>query len=558
MRIWHFLLIFFFFQCGSKQPIAESKHKIKLLILSGKNNHEWQKTTPLLLKMYEESGLFEVQVSENPDSLNYEDLQSFDAVVSNYTPWPEHDYRWPEAAETGLIKFVEEGGGFVVIHAASAAFYSWQDYQNMVGTTWGDSTAHGRISTHKVVITDNQHPITRQIQDFWITDELWVNAQVNSELNVLAESYSDPKNKGRGLMEPVIHWSQWGKGRVFHNVLGHNERAMKNTGWKTLMMRGTEWAATGDATFAIPSSLDVSVNGNVGDLHLSETDTSIALLQKDKIVWQYNYNTIKGKPFFHPLNINNATITWLSPEDHPWHLGIWHSWKFINGVNYWEYDRAEGVAPFNFLGVTEVRDIKVKKGKDYSCVIELDIFYHEPGKPDVMEEKRTVIVSPPDSEGLFFIDYKMDLTALVKTVELNRTPLPDEEYGKSFGGYAGLSVRFSQDMFDPEFLSSTGSTSPEHGNSSAWKYVGLSNIKGDRVGVAIFSDGENLNHPEPWYMTFDENHPFYYFSPAPIFYEPHIMEEGEELKFKYRMKFYTGSASAEIMERDYRQYSNDR
>jgi type 1 glutamine amidotransferase len=555
MRLWHFLfMILMFARCVKEQTPERNNDKIRLLILSGRNNHEWQKTTPLLVKFYEESGRFDVFVTNSPDTLSYEYYKTFDVVVSNYTPWPEHEYRWPREAEEGLTKYIDEGGGFVLFHAASAAFYSWDEYQYLAGTTWGDSTTHGKIKPHKIEIRDKEHPITENMSDFWITDELWVNAGVNSMLNVLAESYSDLSNKGRDAMEPVVHWKQKGMGRIFHNILGHNERAMKNTGWKTLMIRGTEWAATGKVTSPVPAGLALQRSDDTMGFSWSETDTSITFLSKGNIVWQYNYNTIKGKPFFHPVNINKSTVTWLSPEDHPWHLGIWHSWKYINGVNYWEYDRSDGVTPFNFLGVTEVREINITKRPDFSCIIDLEIYYHEQDKPDLLKEQCQIRVSAPDKKEQFFIDYSFDFKALAASVKLDRTPLLHQREGKSFGGYAGLSVRFSHDLFHPVFISHDNSTQAAHGNSSVWKYVGLSNMKGAKVGVAIFTDAENLNYPEPWFMTFNEDHPFYYFSPAPIFHQPHTIKKGEELLMKYRMQFYSGNVTRKDLQVDYQQF----
>ena len=105
MRLWHFLfMILMFARCVKEQTPEGNNDKIRLLILSGRNNHEWQKTTPLLVKFYEESGRFDVFVTNSPDTLSYEYYKTFDVVVSNYTPWPEHEYRWPREAEEGLTK----------------------------------------------------------------------------------------------------------------------------------------------------------------------------------------------------------------------------------------------------------------------------------------------------------------------------------------------------------------------------------------------------------------------------------------------------------------------
>ena len=127
------------------------------------------------------------------------------------------------------------------------------------------------------------------------------------------------------------------------------------------------------------------------------------------------------------------------------------------------------------------------------------------------------------------MDYTFDLTAMAEAVELNRTPLPHEKDGKNYGGYAGLSVRFNQDLFDPSFINSDGSVAMNHGKPYPWRYYGLRDIKGTRVGIAIYTGPENLNYPESWFMTSTEDHPFYYFSPAPIFNQPQILARGDGL-----------------------------
>ena len=45
---------------------ASAAPKIKALIVDGQNNHAWQETTPVLKKLLEETGLFEVDVATTP------------------------------------------------------------------------------------------------------------------------------------------------------------------------------------------------------------------------------------------------------------------------------------------------------------------------------------------------------------------------------------------------------------------------------------------------------------------------------------------------------------
>jgi type 1 glutamine amidotransferase len=47
--------------------------------------------------------------------------------------------------------------------------------------------------------------------------------------------------------------TEYGKGRVYHHVLGHvweggDMRALENEGFRDALVRGCEWAATGDVT----------------------------------------------------------------------------------------------------------------------------------------------------------------------------------------------------------------------------------------------------------------------------------------------------------------------
>ena len=74
---------------------------------------------------------------------------------------------------------------------------------------------------------------------------------------MLATAYSekslDPKNTGKD--EPILWASAFGKGRVVNNALGHDVEAMQSDGFKTLLIRGVEWAATGRVFAETPASI---------------------------------------------------------------------------------------------------------------------------------------------------------------------------------------------------------------------------------------------------------------------------------------------------------------
>ncbi|HAZ04629.1 MAG: hypothetical protein A2W90_06840 [Bacteroidetes bacterium GWF2_42_66] len=228
------------------------KQPLQLLLISGKNNHDWQKTSPLFKQILEESGYFKVDITERPDTLKVVDLKNYSAIASNWNAFPASNRQWGVVAEKAIVSFVKEGGGFVLFHAASAANYDWPEFQEMVGATWGKNTHHGKIAPFEVKISNHKHPITKGMADFTTTDELWVDLEQKSGNQILCVALAPTSNKGHDREEPVALCRKMEKGRVFYLVLGHDVAAMQNSGWKTLMLRGAEWAATGKVSIPIP------------------------------------------------------------------------------------------------------------------------------------------------------------------------------------------------------------------------------------------------------------------------------------------------------------------
>jgi type 1 glutamine amidotransferase len=200
--------------------------------------------------LLEESGRFQVSVTNNPENINPAELNQYDVIVSNWCSWPDvSGQRWNPKIEKAFLEFIAGGKGFVAFHAASATHQDWPEYQQIVGGTWEkDVTGHGPINTFQVTIDNTNHPVTRGLKNFYITDELWHNVKFQTDINVLCTAYSSEDYEGSGKDEPVVIFTSYGKGRNFYNILGHNTATMQNKAWQTLMLRGIEWAATGEVT----------------------------------------------------------------------------------------------------------------------------------------------------------------------------------------------------------------------------------------------------------------------------------------------------------------------
>lgn len=239
---------------------------IRVLVLGGLNTHEAQaaqgpgQSTLLVKRILEDTGRFAVDVSEDPSAMRAETLAPYAAVVDNWSNYPAPDCPWGEAAQRALLAFVRAGRGFVAIHASTACFPAWTPYRDLIGIYWEEGKAnHASIHTFTVKSSSPDHPVTRGLPEFAITDELYQRLTLGPRARVLCTAYSAPEVGGTGGIEPMAVATQYGRGRGFSIVLGHDGVAMGSEGWRLLFARGVEWAATGQVTIVDPYDIDLAL-----------------------------------------------------------------------------------------------------------------------------------------------------------------------------------------------------------------------------------------------------------------------------------------------------------
>src|SRR5262249_33341826 len=117
---------------------------------------------------------------------------------------------------------------------------------------------------------------------------------------------------------------------------------------------------------------------------------SIAWSQNGAVAWRFSFDPKSGKPYFHPLAVGGKTsFTNFKPEDHPWHYGLWFSWKYINRANYWEEDRTSGRANGSTRWTPPVIDAR-PNGR---ATITMDLTYTRPTGEVDMTERRVLEIS---------------------------------------------------------------------------------------------------------------------------------------------------------------------
>jgi type 1 glutamine amidotransferase len=242
---------------------------IKVLIITGDHGHAWKETTPYLKELLTKAG-YKVDVTESPGKdLTADKLAKYDVLLLNYRNTPKGakdrpDSVWSEENKKAFTEAIKNGKGLVVYHHASSAFVGSsefdKEFEKVIAGGWRKQGNHGKMHEFTVTVR-KEHPITKGITEFKHgRDELYQNSLILPGSEVLVTAYSDkskdPKNTCKH--EPVVWVASYVKGRVYHNVLGHDVKGMESPGFKALMIRGVEWAATGKVSSALPAELKKS------------------------------------------------------------------------------------------------------------------------------------------------------------------------------------------------------------------------------------------------------------------------------------------------------------
>lgn len=264
------------------------------------------------------------------------------------------------------------------------------------------------------------------------------------------------------------------------------------------------------------------------------TDTSLAWRVGSDVVWRFSFDPAAGKPFFDPVApVGGPSLTNFKPEDHPWHYGLWFSWKYINGANYWEENRTTGRAE----GATRWTTPDITTGPDGGATIGMDVTYTHPSGRVDMRETRRLTVSAPDANGGYTIDWHSSFVAGPDGAELGRTPMLGEPNGAINGGYAGLGVRLPSAPLVMSIVTPDGPVTEFVGNRARPNASAVGCNFADNgttvAALAILSDPANIGERAPWYLIDD---PVMRFAdPAVLAPAVRTMKAGETWVLHYRI-----------------------
>jgi type 1 glutamine amidotransferase len=218
---------------------AWAKHKPKVLIFcktSGFHHSSIANGVVAIEKLGAENN-FDVDSTTDGAKFTYENLKQYAAIIFLSTT---HDVLVGDQ-QKAFVRYIEAGGGFVGIHAATDCEYNWQWYGNLVGAYF---MSHPMQQTAVLDVQDTTNAATSFLPRKWKRFDEWYNFKwIEPNLHILLtideSSYSGGKNPG---FHPMAWYHEYDGGRAFYTELGHTEASYTDPLYLQHLLAGIKYA----------------------------------------------------------------------------------------------------------------------------------------------------------------------------------------------------------------------------------------------------------------------------------------------------------------------------
>ncbi|MFT7159909.1 MAG: cytochrome c [Bacteroidia bacterium] len=227
-------VVLFCFACG--QPNQGKKVLVFSKTLGWR--HSSIETGVAALQKLGQQYSFEVDATEDASTFNEDNLKQYDAVIFLNTTGNVLDYY----QQADFERYIQSGGGFVGVHAATDTEYDWPWYGRLVGAYF---TSHPKIQEAKInVLSTHAHQSLDSIpESFTKTDEFYNFKNINPELNVLMTIDETTYEGGiNGASHPMTWYHEYDGGRVFYTNFGHTEETYTEAYFLKMLRGGIEYA----------------------------------------------------------------------------------------------------------------------------------------------------------------------------------------------------------------------------------------------------------------------------------------------------------------------------
>lgn len=349
--------------CGPKQRLNQ-----RILVFSktdGFRHSSIGAGKVAIMRLGIEHGM-QVDTTESPTYFIEDSLKQYSAVVFLNTTKDVLNAR----QQADFERYIQAGGGFVGIHAATDTEYHWPWYGQLVGAYF---VSHPHTQEARLEVINKDHISTNMLPESFMHNDEWYDFNyVNEDIIPLIKIDTSSYEKGRhfGKEHYMAWYHEFDGGRSWYTNLGHRPQTFENKDFLAHLLGGIQYAigenlelnyakATSirkpeDNRFVVtvldeyldePGELDVMPNGNIlftqrrGELMLYEPAKRASKLIAKLDVYDAKEDGLVGLELDPNYEENNYLYLYYSDpvvEDTVFHLS---RFKFVDDSLYMDSEQ---------------------------------------------------------------------------------------------------------------------------------------------------------------------------------------------------------------------------
>jgi type 1 glutamine amidotransferase len=201
---------------------------------------------------------FSVDATEDASKFTDVNLAQYKVVVFLNTTG---DVLTNSSEMSALQHFIEAGGGWVGVHAASDTFHQWSWYGALVGAYF---VGHPGIQPATLRVEDRNDPSTFMLPAAWVRTDEWYDFDHNPRATVHVLATIDPSTyfgSSMGAVHPLIWSHYFDGGRAWYSACGHTPESYSEPLFQANLLGGILFAA--GVAAGHPPLAFTSASGNV-------------------------------------------------------------------------------------------------------------------------------------------------------------------------------------------------------------------------------------------------------------------------------------------------------
>ena len=223
------------------------------LILTGGINHDFVDTANAIAEVLAEDNIQSVVTDDLADGFDQLKNLSFDLVTVFTLRWrmldddkyiphrTEWAYEIQQRDRQILTEHIARGGGLLGLHTASICFDTWPEWPELLGAKWVWQQTFHPPPTELYVTISGEHDVTRDLNDFFVVDELYHNLGAAPSSFPLLKALSSHDDS----LQSIAFANEKFNGKVVYSALGHDRASVTTEGHAKFLQSAAKWCSRG-------------------------------------------------------------------------------------------------------------------------------------------------------------------------------------------------------------------------------------------------------------------------------------------------------------------------